>query len=104
MHPRNRIKSLLQKESIIHSTGKKEWGNGEKCRSAYNVLSKVETTPTPWRRPEIMFVTAHGPFPTYLKRFNTIITDSCGCGNLEILCTCYKLPAYNLVPPNKTAS
>ncbi|GBN17816.1 hypothetical protein AVEN_177475-1 [Araneus ventricosus] len=53
--PRNHIKSLLQKESIIR--WQNEWDNGETGRSVYNVLPKVKTTPTPWPRPEIMFVT-----------------------------------------------
>ncbi|GBL95223.1 hypothetical protein AVEN_253549-1 [Araneus ventricosus] len=79
--PRNHIKSLLQKESIIR--WQKEWDNGETGWSVHNVLSKVKTTRTPWQRPEIMFVTDHGPFPTYLKRFNIRSSDSCGCGNLE---------------------
>ncbi|GBO01829.1 hypothetical protein AVEN_255447-1 [Araneus ventricosus] len=78
--PRNHIKSLLQKESIIR--WQKEWDNGETGRSVHNVLPKVKTTPTPGQRPEIMFVTGHGPFPTYLKRFNIRSSDSCGCGNL----------------------
>ncbi|GBM10542.1 hypothetical protein AVEN_109333-1 [Araneus ventricosus] len=51
------MKSLLQKESIIR--WQKEWGNGETDRSVHNVLPKVKTTPTPWQRPEIMFVTGH---------------------------------------------
>ncbi|GBM81867.1 hypothetical protein AVEN_219823-1 [Araneus ventricosus] len=33
------------------------------------------------QKPEIMFVTGHGPFPTYLKRFKIRNSDSCGCGN-----------------------
>ncbi|GBM26913.1 hypothetical protein AVEN_264760-1 [Araneus ventricosus] len=78
--PRNHIKSLLQKESIIR--WQKEWDNGETGRSVHNVLLKVKTTPTPWQRPEITFVTGHGPFPTYLKRCNVRSSDSCGCGNL----------------------
>ncbi|GBM10085.1 hypothetical protein AVEN_92913-1 [Araneus ventricosus] len=79
--PRNHIKSLLQKESII--LWQKEWDNGETGRSVRNVLPKVKTTPTPWQRPEIMFVTGHGPFPTHLRRFNNRSSDSGGCGNLE---------------------
>ncbi|GBM54386.1 hypothetical protein AVEN_82997-1 [Araneus ventricosus] len=63
--PRNHIKSLLQKESII--CWQKEWDNGETGRSVHNVLPKVKTTPTPWQRSEITFVTGHGPFPTYQK-------------------------------------
>ncbi|GBL92282.1 hypothetical protein AVEN_35832-1 [Araneus ventricosus] len=54
-----------------------KWG-----RSVYNVLPKAKTTPTPWQRPEIMFDTGYGPFPTYLKRFKIRSSDSCGCGSL----------------------
>ncbi|GBN57901.1 hypothetical protein AVEN_228741-1 [Araneus ventricosus] len=78
--PRNHIKSLLQKESIIR--WQKEWDNGQTGRSVHSVLPKVKTTPTPWQRPEIMFLTGHGPFPTYLKRFNIRSSDSCGSGDL----------------------
>ncbi|GBL83346.1 hypothetical protein AVEN_110660-1 [Araneus ventricosus] len=47
-----------------------------------------------------MFVTGHGPFPTYLKRFNIRNSDSCGYGNPgKALTLCYKLPVYNLIPP-----
>ncbi|GBM50274.1 hypothetical protein AVEN_228232-1 [Araneus ventricosus] len=41
-------------------------------------------TLTPWKMPEIMFATGHGPFPTYLKRFSIRNSDSCVCGNLGI--------------------
>ncbi|GBM92098.1 hypothetical protein AVEN_96541-1 [Araneus ventricosus] len=63
--PRNHIKSLLQKESIIR--WQKEWDNGETGRSVHNVFPKVKITPTPCQRPEIMFFTGRGPFPTYLS-------------------------------------
>ncbi|GBL93951.1 hypothetical protein AVEN_76681-1 [Araneus ventricosus] len=58
-----------------------EWDNREAGRSVYNVLSKVKTTQNPLKRPEIIFVTPHGPFPTYLKLFKIRNSDSCGCGN-----------------------
>ncbi|GBM18233.1 hypothetical protein AVEN_39004-1 [Araneus ventricosus] len=78
--PRDHVKNLLQEESIIR--WQKEWDNGEIGGSVFNVLLKVKTTPTPWQRPEIMFVTGHGPFPIYLKRFKIRNSDSCGCVNL----------------------
>ncbi|GBN53216.1 hypothetical protein AVEN_221143-1 [Araneus ventricosus] len=52
--PRSHIKSLLQKESIIR------WQK----EHIHNVLPKVKTTPAPWQRPEIIFVTGHDSFPT----------------------------------------
>ncbi|GBM42440.1 hypothetical protein AVEN_139877-1 [Araneus ventricosus] len=82
----------------------KEWDNGETGRSVHNVLPKVKTTPTPWRRPEIMFVTGHGPFPTYLKRFNIRSSDSCGCGNLgnplHYATSCLFTTSYHLTKPS----
>ncbi|GBM02947.1 hypothetical protein AVEN_269861-1 [Araneus ventricosus] len=100
--PRNHIKSLLQKESIIR--WKKQWNNGETGRSVHNVLPKVKTTPTPWQRPEIMFATGHGPFPKYLKQYyqhqkqRFLWLRKLG----KPLTLCYKLPVYNIIPPNKT--
>ncbi|GBO17901.1 hypothetical protein AVEN_228256-1 [Araneus ventricosus] len=99
---RNHIKNLLQKESI--SRWQKEWDNGEAGRRIHNVLPKVKTTPTPWQRPEILFVTGHGPFPTYLKRFNIRNSDSCGCGNLGNLLpyatSCLFTTSYHLTKPS----
>ncbi|GBN98881.1 hypothetical protein AVEN_34281-1 [Araneus ventricosus] len=99
--PRNHIKSLLQKESIIR--WQIEWDNGETGRSVHNVLPKVKITPTPTQRPEIMFFTGHGPFPTYLKRFNIINSDSCGCGNLDnpvhYATSCLFTTSYHLTKP-----
>ncbi|GBM75105.1 hypothetical protein AVEN_74190-1 [Araneus ventricosus] len=100
--PRNHIKSLLQKESIIR--WQKEWDNGETGRSVHNVLPKVKTYTTPWQRPEIMFVTGHGPFPTYFKRFNIRSSDSCGCGNLgnslHYATSCLFTTSYHLTKPS----
>ncbi|GBM91475.1 hypothetical protein AVEN_16595-1 [Araneus ventricosus] len=102
--PRNHIKSLLQKESIIH--WQKEWDEGETGRSVHNVLPKVKTTPTPWQKAQKMFVKGHGPFPTYLKQFN--IRNRLRFLRLQkpgkSLTLCYKLPVYNLIPPKKTVS
>ncbi|GBO14057.1 hypothetical protein AVEN_4756-1 [Araneus ventricosus] len=100
--PRNHIKSLLQKESIIR--WQKEWDNGETGNSVHNVLPKVKTTSTPWQRPEIMFVTGHGPFPTYLKRFNIRSSDSCGCGKLgnplHYATSCLFTTSHHLTKPS----
>ncbi|GBN59461.1 hypothetical protein AVEN_110928-1 [Araneus ventricosus] len=68
------------------------------------VLPKVKTTPTTWQRPEIMFVTGHGPFPTILKRFNIRSSDSCGCeklGNpLHYATSCLFTTSYHLTKPS----
>ncbi|GBM99985.1 hypothetical protein AVEN_14181-1 [Araneus ventricosus] len=100
--PRNLIKGLLQKESIIR--WQKEWDNGDTGRCVHNVLPKVKTIPTPWQRPEIICVTGHGPFATYLKRFNIKSNDSCGCGNmgnpLNYATSCLFTTSYPLTKPS----
>ncbi|GBN06665.1 hypothetical protein AVEN_145664-1 [Araneus ventricosus] len=96
------LERLGVKESA--SSWQKEWDNGETGRSVHNVLPKVKTTPTPWQRPEIMFVTGCGPFPTYLKRFNIRSSDSCGCGNLgnplHYATSCLFTTSYHLTKPS----
>ncbi|GBM52840.1 hypothetical protein AVEN_154172-2-1, partial [Araneus ventricosus] len=100
--PRNHIKCLLPKESII--CWQKEWDSGETGRSVHNVLPKVKTTPTPWQRPGIMFVTGHGPFPTNLKRFNIRNSDSYRCGYLgnplNYAASCLFTTSYHLTKPS----
>ncbi|GBM03964.1 hypothetical protein AVEN_99169-1 [Araneus ventricosus] len=73
--------------------------------SVHNVFPKVKTIPTPWQRLEIMFVTGHSPFPTYLKRFNNIRnSDSCGCGNLgnplHYATSCLFTTSYHITKPS----
>ncbi|GBL91788.1 hypothetical protein AVEN_71421-1 [Araneus ventricosus] len=35
-----------------------------------------------WRREEKTFFTGHGPFPTYVHRFNLITSEYCSCGGI----------------------
>ncbi|GBM62562.1 hypothetical protein AVEN_149130-1 [Araneus ventricosus] len=78
--------------------------NGETSKSVYNVLPKVKITPSPWQRPEIMFITNHDPFPTYLKRFNIRNSDSCDCGELgnplHYATSCLLTSSYHLTKPS----
>ncbi|GBN89553.1 Protein CEPU-1 [Araneus ventricosus] len=39
----------------------------------------VNTSPAPWKKPEIIFVAGHDPFPTYIKKFSLRMTDCYGC-------------------------
>ncbi|GBN92634.1 hypothetical protein AVEN_142452-1 [Araneus ventricosus] len=100
--PRSHVKNLAQKESIIR--WKTELDDGETGRIAYNVLPKVKITPFLWQWPEIIFVTGHGPFPTYLIRFNIRSIDSCGYGDLGNLLhyatSCLFTTSYHLTKPS----
>ncbi|GBM05802.1 hypothetical protein AVEN_277-1 [Araneus ventricosus] len=99
---RSHVKSLLQKECIIR--WQTEWDNRETSRRVYNVLPKVKITPSAWQSPNIMFVTGHGPFLTYLKGFYIRNSDSCGCddlGNPLHYATSYPLTSlYHLTKPS----
>ncbi|GBM41347.1 hypothetical protein AVEN_241499-1 [Araneus ventricosus] len=50
-------------------------------KSTFNILPKVSTQPCYWKREENLLFTRHGPFPSYLKRFNLASTANCPCGN-----------------------
>ncbi|GBL90977.1 hypothetical protein AVEN_184377-1 [Araneus ventricosus] len=60
------------------------WGNGETGRSTHDIVPMVSNKPVGWNREEIMFVTGHGPFPSYLHRFNLRKHDNCLCEKREI--------------------
>ncbi|GBN97464.1 hypothetical protein AVEN_200083-1 [Araneus ventricosus] len=51
-----------------------------------------------------MFAKGHGPFPTYLKRFNIRNNDSCGCENLgnplHYATSCLFTTSYHLAKPS----
>ncbi|GBO10340.1 hypothetical protein AVEN_223325-1 [Araneus ventricosus] len=53
---------------------------GEAGRSTHDILPRVSNKPIGWNTEEIMFVTGHGPFPSYLLRFNLRTHDNCSCG------------------------
>ncbi|GBO13823.1 hypothetical protein AVEN_125289-1 [Araneus ventricosus] len=58
-----------------------DWEDEDTGRSTFNILSRVSTHPCYWKTEEILFSTGHGPFATYLKRFNLVPTANCPCGN-----------------------
>ncbi|GBM24618.1 hypothetical protein AVEN_157871-1 [Araneus ventricosus] len=64
-----------------------EWDNDDTGMNVHLILPKVKSSPASWQRPEIIFATGHGLFPTYLKRFSLKTTDCCGCASSEALCT-----------------
>ncbi|GBL82502.1 hypothetical protein AVEN_252619-1 [Araneus ventricosus] len=50
------------------------WNNGETGSSTHNLVPRVSNKPVGWNREELMFVTGHGPFPSYLRRFKHMTT------------------------------
>ncbi|GBM14509.1 hypothetical protein AVEN_101156-1 [Araneus ventricosus] len=57
-----------------------------------------------WVREEILFFTGHGPFPSYLKRFNLASTANCPCGNtngtlLHYATECILTASFHMIKP-----
>ncbi|GBL95969.1 hypothetical protein AVEN_227183-1 [Araneus ventricosus] len=47
------------------------WHNGETGRSTHDIAPRVSNKPVGWNREELMFVTGHGPFHSYIQSSNT---------------------------------
>ncbi|GBM84968.1 hypothetical protein AVEN_49177-1 [Araneus ventricosus] len=58
-----------------------DWGDEDTGSSTFDILSRVSIHSCCWKREEILFFTGHGPFLSYLKRFNLASTANCPCGN-----------------------
>ncbi|GBM90959.1 hypothetical protein AVEN_131503-1, partial [Araneus ventricosus] len=58
------------------------WGNGNTGRCVHKVFKTVHLKSVFWTREEILFVTGHGSFPSFLHRFRLLNSDSCACGQV----------------------
>ncbi|GBN84929.1 hypothetical protein AVEN_90179-1 [Araneus ventricosus] len=76
--PLSYLKAEIKSAAV--SIWQDNWDNGETGRSAHDIVPRVSNKPVGWNREEIMFVTGHGPFPSYLLRFNLRTRDNCSCG------------------------
>ncbi|GBM75881.1 hypothetical protein AVEN_188073-1 [Araneus ventricosus] len=78
--PRCFIKGSLK--SLMLDKWQNEWTEGVAGRDIYNLIRRVKMRTEPWKREEIIFFTGHGPFPTYLHRFNLITSEYCSYGGI----------------------
>ncbi|GBM04085.1 hypothetical protein AVEN_247954-1 [Araneus ventricosus] len=67
--PLSYLKSGIKSATL--SIWQDKWDNGETGRSTHYIVPRVFNKPVGWNREEIMFVTGHGPFPSYLQSSNT---------------------------------
>ncbi|GBL96703.1 hypothetical protein AVEN_111843-1 [Araneus ventricosus] len=72
------LKSEIRSAAL--SIWQDNWDNGETGRSTHDIVSRISNKPVGWNREEIMFVAGHGPFPSYLHRFNLRTHDNCSRG------------------------
>ncbi|GBM10988.1 hypothetical protein AVEN_1324-1 [Araneus ventricosus] len=77
-------KPLFYLKSEIRSAALSFWQDNWNIReighSTHDIVPGVSNKPVGWNREELMFVTGHGPFPSYLHRFNLRTHDNCPCG------------------------
>ncbi|GBM25710.1 hypothetical protein AVEN_241982-1 [Araneus ventricosus] len=74
------LKSIFKKKKMMEDW-QSDWEDEDTGRSTFNILPRVSTQPCYWKREEILSFAGHGPFPSYLKRFNLASTVNCPCGN-----------------------
>ncbi|GBN43614.1 hypothetical protein AVEN_255315-1, partial [Araneus ventricosus] len=76
--PLSYLKSGIRSAAL--SFWQDDWDIGETGRSTHDIVPRVSNKPVGWNREDIMFATGHGPFPSYLHRFNVRAQDNCSCG------------------------
>ncbi|GBM74163.1 hypothetical protein AVEN_206700-1 [Araneus ventricosus] len=68
-NPLSFLKSEIKPAAL--SIWQDNWNNGETGRSTHDIVPIVSNKPVGWNREELMFVTGHGSFPSYLQSSNT---------------------------------
>ncbi|GBL84800.1 hypothetical protein AVEN_93834-1 [Araneus ventricosus] len=63
--PLSYLKSEIRSAAL--SIWKDNWDNGETGRSTRDIVPRFTNKPVGWNREELMFITGHGPFPSYLQ-------------------------------------
>ncbi|GBM93556.1 hypothetical protein AVEN_153785-1 [Araneus ventricosus] len=76
--PLSYLKSEIRSDAL--SIWQDNWDNGETGRSKHDIVPRVSNKPVGWNREELIFITGHGPLPSYLLRFNLRTHDNCSCG------------------------
>ncbi|GBO33434.1 hypothetical protein AVEN_12980-1 [Araneus ventricosus] len=63
------LKSEIKSAAL--SIWQDNWDNGETGRSTHDMVLRLSNKPVGWNREEIMFVTGHGPSPSYFEHMTT---------------------------------
>ncbi|GBN92422.1 Putative protein in type-1 retrotransposable element R1DM [Araneus ventricosus] len=90
---------LLQKWQI-------EWDKGKVGRLIHEIIPALSYKLFKWSRGAIMFFSEHGPFPSYLRRFNLRPTDLCSCGEvgtpIHYATSCLLTESWHFKKPSST--
>ncbi|GBM24778.1 hypothetical protein AVEN_245033-1 [Araneus ventricosus] len=96
------LKSIFKKKMM--EDWQSDWEDEDTGRFIFNILPRVSTQPCYWKREKILFFTGHGPYPSYLKRFNLASTANCPCGNtngtsLHYATACILTTSFHMTKP-----
>ncbi|GBO43365.1 hypothetical protein AVEN_68410-1 [Araneus ventricosus] len=70
--PKSFIKTFLCQKML--ATWQMAWDDGNTGRLIHNIIPKVSLQQINWTRNEILLFTGHGPFTSFLQRFNLVET------------------------------
>ncbi|GBN92563.1 hypothetical protein AVEN_162665-1 [Araneus ventricosus] len=93
--PLSYLKSEIKSAAL--SIWQDNWDNGGTGRSTHDIVPRVSNKPVGWNREEIMFVTGHGPFPSYLHRFNLRTRQLLVRRKRRSNALCHKMSVYSLL-------
>ncbi|GBN64205.1 hypothetical protein AVEN_136302-1 [Araneus ventricosus] len=101
--PKSFIKTFLRHKML--ATWQMAWDDGDTGRLIHNIIPKVSLHPINWTRNEVLFFTGHGPFPSFLHRFNLAETSFCSCGEIgtpiHYATVCLLTTSYHMAPPSQ---
>ncbi|GBO08530.1 hypothetical protein AVEN_227847-1 [Araneus ventricosus] len=104
--PKSFIKTFLRQKML--ATWQMAWDDGDTGRLIHNIIPKVSLHPINWTRNEVLFFTGHGPFPSFLHRFNLVETSFCSCGEIgtpiHYAMVCLLTTSYHMAPPSQLTS
>ncbi|GBO13043.1 hypothetical protein AVEN_215255-1 [Araneus ventricosus] len=101
--PKSFIKTFLRQKML--ASWQMACDDGDTGRLIHNIIPKVSLHPINWTRNEVLFFTGHGPFPSFLHRFNPAETSFCSCGGIgtpiHYATVCLLTTSYHMAPPSQ---
>ncbi|GBM59866.1 hypothetical protein AVEN_50451-1 [Araneus ventricosus] len=101
--PKSFIKTFLRQKML--ATWQMAWDDGDTGRLIQNIIPKVSLDSINWTRNVVLFFTGHGPFPSFLRRFNLAETSFCSSGGIRTpihyATVCLLTISYHMAPPSQ---
>ncbi|GBN36031.1 hypothetical protein AVEN_190139-1 [Araneus ventricosus] len=101
--PKSFIKTFLRQKML--ATWQMAWDDGDTGSLIHNVIPKFSLQPINWTRTEVLLFTGHGPFPSFLQRFNLAEIALCSCGGIgtpiHFATVCLLTTSCHMTPPSQ---